>query len=848
MHVNLNLINFTTNNKTQKYAAKPQSGGGSQIKEYSPLAYRDYNINFGARLFRSPQNFYEQDFNEKNMPKTLHKYIYESYDSEFKRTIPPAQAMKEVFGKINFAKDLDTVKLMFPDEPLFENLSSVPKRKSREGLLGVINMLKDEPDYAGRTLFKNGDNDLGMYILKKIYLEGKTLKEINKDFAQDVSVHFKSYDIKSQDYNAFGIKFPNQSFWKSFTATREDFPYVYIPRNAGERAEVINSAAKMPKIDNPAVKKHREPMTFEQRKHLSEAMVNWHANMTPEEKAEWNKKRIEGLENSIFHNYFGEIVTIAQDKINLSDKMAEYMEKVYGDPNYLSYIDNDIEKKSQVMKRFWKANDMLRKDYSKAMLETITQFDKAYGDDGENYDFLRLLAHARGVKLNNEEGREVRDMLRAEIKAEKEKIEAEKRETERIENERIESEKMQQEKTVKDDNVVDVDEIVNEAVKNNNAKVYTFTISDGTQVSLAVNLEEMMTQKLEGELNSLPKSFVKRYVDFFLNHPKASEEYMLSSLIDINDMADRFNFVADYSKYTEDEVKKLNKRVAEEIKAQMMPSDEIHEISAAIHEDFDKKNQSLVDALDQGLREYITKLSLPDNSKMQSMIEARYQDLVADGRVEDNLSAEDKSVVVSKIYEELVDILASTKSHHLAFMDTVALVSAVNLLKDSKSPDISVIEKLMQNYRKPLTESERRKLSLQLSNDIIRFDTNDSLIFSNSMKAFYKAAAEAMKKYPQLRKNLVEILNNDYLLPRKSHFRYMLKNNPDKILYDSKVESLIRDLLENEMGFFQMAASIDLEIMDKYIKPVDPEIYNKLLVFRFDAARAVFPTIFNKRK
>ena len=43
-------------------------------------AYRDYNINFGARLFRSPQNFYEQDFNEQNMPRSLHEYIYETGD------------------------------------------------------------------------------------------------------------------------------------------------------------------------------------------------------------------------------------------------------------------------------------------------------------------------------------------------------------------------------------------------------------------------------------------------------------------------------------------------------------------------------------------------------------------------------------------------------------------------------------------------------------------------------------------------------------------------------------------------------------------------------------------------
>ena len=113
-------------------------------------AYRDYNLSFGARLFRSPQNFYEQEFNEQNMPATLHKYIYESGDSEFRRSIPPAQAMKEVFGNIKNAKDLDAVKRLYPDEPLFQNLTSTPSKKSREGLLGMINLLKDDPSYADK--------------------------------------------------------------------------------------------------------------------------------------------------------------------------------------------------------------------------------------------------------------------------------------------------------------------------------------------------------------------------------------------------------------------------------------------------------------------------------------------------------------------------------------------------------------------------------------------------------------------------------------------------------------------------------------------------------------------------
>ena len=140
MHVNFNTINFTPKKYQHEYTTSPQICTKPQLKEYTPIAYRDYNVSFGDRLFRSPQNFYEQEFNEKNMPKSLHKYIYEGIDSDFKRTIPPEQAMKEVFGNINYAENLDMVKKMYPNEPLFENLTSTPNKKSREGLLGMINV------------------------------------------------------------------------------------------------------------------------------------------------------------------------------------------------------------------------------------------------------------------------------------------------------------------------------------------------------------------------------------------------------------------------------------------------------------------------------------------------------------------------------------------------------------------------------------------------------------------------------------------------------------------------------------------------------------------------------------
>lgn len=394
--------------RTPQIQQKQQNHKVENTFSYNPIGYQDYNVSFGARLFRTPENFYEQDFNEQNMPETLHKYIYESTDSNFRKTIPPAQAMKEVFGKINYAKDLDAVKKMFPDEPLFENLTSTPNKKSREGLLGIINLMKNDPSYEGKTLFKNGNNDLGMYILKKIYVEGKTLKEINKDFSKDVSVYFKSYAIKPQDYNAFGIRFPNNSFWHSFIVTREDFPYVYIPRGPqSEESQGIHSG----KTSNVVSKKPVEKNKFEDVKNwevekLADALIK--GNGSQEETEKQMKKR--GVPNKDSMNfvaqYMGEINSVVLEKLHISDDMKDYFE------NYKDLSKTQREKFDEYMKNPY-INDLR----SEVMSATIRFFFDVYGVDGNNEEFQDLLEYARNIKPNRIARNEEHNRLQAEYEA-----------------------------------------------------------------------------------------------------------------------------------------------------------------------------------------------------------------------------------------------------------------------------------------------------------------------------------------------------------------------------------------------------------------------------------------------
>ena len=96
---------------------------------YNPLAYQDYGISFSARLFRTPANFFEQDFNRKGMPETMKNYLFDDYED--RQNMPPAQMMRLVFDDINETKSLEQVKRIYPNEPLFNNLRDIPGRNAR---------------------------------------------------------------------------------------------------------------------------------------------------------------------------------------------------------------------------------------------------------------------------------------------------------------------------------------------------------------------------------------------------------------------------------------------------------------------------------------------------------------------------------------------------------------------------------------------------------------------------------------------------------------------------------------------------------------------------------------------
>lgn len=508
-------ITFTTNTSliNKKNEDKSKSSDLHQYKTTNkPFAYRDFNINFTARLFRTPENFYAQPFNQNGMPQTMKEYLYD--DFEDRQKMPPAQMLKLVFNDINDANSLEQVKQIFPQEFLFANLSDTPKRNSRSGVLAEIELLKEED----KPLFKDGTNHLGMYILKKIYQEGKTLKEINTDFEKDLSTYYKGLSpIQYETLSAYGIKYPNNSFWKSLTATREEFPYEYKPRKAvTPRTPNSNQSHQ---TDKPAVqnKPIREKKKFDNVKDweidkLADALVKGNGSKTETEK-QIKKKNIQNEETQNFvAKYMGEINSIVLEKLHISEDMKDYFE------NYDDLTKSQREKFESYMRNPY-INDLR----SKVMSSTIRLFFDLYGADGNNEDFQELLEYAHNIKPERIARQKEHDRIQELYEKELGIFDTQANETP--------TETTIDDMDDEDETLTKYQKLFDEIKKEYNVESYDFVTKNGEKVTILSNLQEALQEKLEAEMKFMPKQLVNNFIKYVKNNPAATEPYILTTLL-----------------------------------------------------------------------------------------------------------------------------------------------------------------------------------------------------------------------------------------------------------------------------------------------------------------------------
>lgn len=497
-------------------------------KDFTPagipasFAYRDFNINFAGtdgsgRLFRTPANFYSTPFNKKGMPDTMKAYLNADYED--RQNMPPIQMWKTVFADINYADSLEDVKILFPEEPLFRNLKNNPN-KARTSLISQIQTLQEE--FGETPLFKDGQSDLGLYLLKKVYLEGKQMSEINKDFQNDISDEYKGLIDKKIDYSttaAFGIKFPNVAFWNSFVVTRDDFPYVYKPRNITEPPTVkprVKKELSLEDIKRDALEAERKrkfkPTDYEV-KQLTDAVLD------KKPKSALDKIRKRGGQNaesaSFVEKYFSPIMSVALEKINASDEMRDFFQNP----------ENMSTSTKERMQKYWREHPHFRALQSMAIKDTIKLFFEAYGADGNNDVFQDLLKYADSIKPERLERLRRHNELQQEYEQALGIFEPEEKSDVAPINTTV------ADIDEEDGDVAKYQKIFEDLKKEYNVESYDFVTSAGNKVSIISNLREALEEHIQAEMAFLPQAFTRNFINFVQKNPKVNDSYILTTLL-----------------------------------------------------------------------------------------------------------------------------------------------------------------------------------------------------------------------------------------------------------------------------------------------------------------------------
>lgn len=190
--------------------------------------FQQESLSFEARVRvdKGLPRFYEA--NQGRMPITLEKYILNLKD---KSLVSPMEALKKAFEFLNITETIKEVKEIFPFEPLFFKLKNPTETKASIGILRLIKEDAELLELSGEGVLKDKSN-LTVYLLKKIFLENKTLKEINSDLDNDLNEDLKAeYKFKypEADYihkstlKALGIGGINQDFRNSLRFTQDGY-------------------------------------------------------------------------------------------------------------------------------------------------------------------------------------------------------------------------------------------------------------------------------------------------------------------------------------------------------------------------------------------------------------------------------------------------------------------------------------------------------------------------------------------------------------------------------------------------------------------------------------------------
>ncbi|MDE6138054.1 MAG: hypothetical protein K2F57_01125, partial [Candidatus Gastranaerophilales bacterium] len=384
---------------------------------------------------------------------------------------------------------------------------------------------------------------------------------------------------------------------------------------------------------------------------------------------------------------------------------------------------------------------------------------------------------------------------------------------------------------------INTEEALARAAKANpGVKFYTYELEDGTKVSFAVNLEEVTADKIRAEYVNMPKLFHAKYTKFFLNHPKADEKLLLSLACAGKQMKDWGNFFGKEN-YSEEELEKLNKNVTNQINKHMYSVDELYEIMNEIYTDFENQNSKFMTRVNQAMMEYSTRLDVPNKSYLKQLIAERYEQMDECGLIPEDVLEDDKIFTHAKVFEQSMDSIRAMKSHNIVYLSTRSLEAGLSFLRIGNLIDNypEEMDKIMRKYSAPLTNSEQSKILKVFMDTMLNMDTSETESFRTpELSAFYTASMEALKLKENIRfkKEFANMVLKLIVTPDNTTLRYLIDPEADKNLKDAKVEIEVSRLMQANTDIFKMLASLNDEIMDKYIKKSCPELYFQLKSYR----------------
>ena len=261
----------------------------------------------------------------KRLPVTFREFFDNLKD---KSIYSPLQALAMAFAGLFFAKNIQDVKNSFPreceEDGIFKDLKDYRNTDATNGLLSIY---KENKELYKNGVLKNGE-DLTVYLLKKLYLEGKTREQINndleKDLLEDIKDKFKQkFPNRRSEYigtenfkKVFGIKRLDSACFSSFLQTQEEFNKRFKERcSLGQTSRWESQLSEQSGETGSTVKtvSSRRILTPEQRDAISKRNKERWDSLTPKQQ----RKIVESL-NKGYREYWINLPKEEQERrINL---------------------------------------------------------------------------------------------------------------------------------------------------------------------------------------------------------------------------------------------------------------------------------------------------------------------------------------------------------------------------------------------------------------------------------------------------------------------------------------------------------------------------------------------------